>query len=273
MNHAIRVAGIPKAPKPSKICQSSAKNTRPGRPGRVFSWRAPAAMVFSRYERGTASSRCASAFARSQSRGLGQIDPEAIAAVLIASRHFGAGVAELRVHKMFVDFGRRGEPGAQGMSREFARAFAFAKIAAHAGGQCGFLDQPRGVIVGEPLGADFLAGDATEQRAVREVSRDAIAALRAAGLIAAGPRSPQPGAPYNFVTTPGFLAHFGFKSLRDLEDFEQLQDAGLLERVDGADIARALGLDRETEDRAPRGTAGRRNRCGTEGHTLCFRVP
>ena len=76
----------------------------------------------------------------------------------------------------------------------------------------------------------------------REVSRDAIAALRAAGLIATGPRSPQPGAPYNFVTTSGFLAHFGFESLGDLEDFEQLQDAGLLERAQGAEIARALGL-------------------------------
>jgi len=86
----------------------------------------------------------------------------------------------------------------------------------------------------------------------REVSRDAIAALRAAGLIAAGPRSPQPGAPYNFVTTAGFLAHFGFESLRDLEDFEQLQDAGLLERAQGAEIARALGLDPEPEDRETR---------------------
>ena len=28
MNHAIRVAGIPKAPKPSKICQSSARLNR-----------------------------------------------------------------------------------------------------------------------------------------------------------------------------------------------------------------------------------------------------
>src|SRR5271170_3057956 len=42
-----------------------------------------------------------------------------------------------------------------------------------------------------------------------EVSRDTIAALRRQGLIAAGPRSPQPGAPYAYVTTPAFLAHFG----------------------------------------------------------------
>ena len=39
----------------------------------------------------------------------------------------------------------------------------------------------------------------------REVSRDVIAALRGEGLIAAGPRSPTPGAPYAYVTTPGFL--------------------------------------------------------------------
>ena len=45
----------------------------------------------------------------------------------------------------------------------------------------------------------------------REVSRDAIAALRGEGFIAAGPRSPTPGAPYAYVTTPGFLAQFGWK--------------------------------------------------------------
>jgi segregation and condensation protein B len=65
----------------------------------------------------------------------------------------------------------------------------------------------------------------------REVSRDAIAALREEGLVAAGPRSPTPGAPYAYVTTPGFLAQFGFESLC-LPDIERLQDAGLLgERV------------------------------------------
>src|SRR5271166_1256047 len=36
----------------------------------------------------------------------------------------------------------------------------------------------------------------------REVSRDAIASLRGEGFIAAGPRSPTPGAPYAYVTTP-----------------------------------------------------------------------
>ena len=67
----------------------------------------------------------------------------------------------------------------------------------------------------------------------REVSRDAIAALREEGLIAAGPRSPTPGAPYAYVTTPGFLGEFGFESLCDLPDIEKLQDAGLLGRTGG----------------------------------------
>jgi segregation and condensation protein B len=79
----------------------------------------------------------------------------------------------------------------------------------------------------------------------REVSRDAIATLRAEGLIAAGPRSPTPGAPYAYVTTPGFLAHFGFESLRDLPDIEKLEDAGLIGRtretlLDGDDLASEL---------------------------------
>jgi segregation and condensation protein B len=79
----------------------------------------------------------------------------------------------------------------------------------------------------------------------REVSRDAIATLRAEGLIAAGPRSPTPGAPYAYVTTPGFLAHFGFESLRDLPEIEKLEDAGLVGRtretlLDGDDLASEL---------------------------------
>ena len=65
----------------------------------------------------------------------------------------------------------------------------------------------------------------------RDVSRDAIAALREQNLIAAGPRSPTPGAPYAYVTTPGFLSQFGLESLRDLPDIEKLEDAGLIGRA------------------------------------------
>jgi segregation and condensation protein B len=74
----------------------------------------------------------------------------------------------------------------------------------------------------------------------REVSRDAIAALRGEGFIAAGPRSPTPGAPYAYVTTPGFLSHFGFESLRDLPDIETLEDAGLLGALDRDALASEL---------------------------------
>ena len=61
----------------------------------------------------------------------------------------------------------------------------------------------------------------------REISRGLIAALRADGLIAAGPRSPKIGAPYAYVTTEKYLMEFGFESLRDLPGIEALKDAGL----------------------------------------------
>jgi segregation and condensation protein B len=64
----------------------------------------------------------------------------------------------------------------------------------------------------------------------REISRDTIAGLRDDGLIAAGPRSPQPGAPYAYITTPAFLSAYGFDSLRDLPDMERLEEAGLLSK-------------------------------------------
>ena len=92
-----------------------------------------------------------------------------------------------------------------------------------------------------------------------EVSRDVIAALRADGLIAAGPRSPTPGAPYAYVTTPGFLSHFGFGSLRDLPDIENLEDAGLIGRSGesalggdalAAELRGVLGLPNDEDEPA-----------------------
>lgn len=64
----------------------------------------------------------------------------------------------------------------------------------------------------------------------KEISRDLIGHLRGAGLIASGPRSPTPGAPYTYVTTKEFLLEFGFDTLRDLPDFGALEDAGLLSK-------------------------------------------
>lgn len=62
----------------------------------------------------------------------------------------------------------------------------------------------------------------------KEVSRDTIGNLRAAGFIGSGPRSPTPGAPYTYVTTKHFLSAFGMETLRDLPNIEALEDAGLL---------------------------------------------
>lgn len=64
----------------------------------------------------------------------------------------------------------------------------------------------------------------------KEISRGLIGHLRGAKLIASGPRSPTPGAPYTYVTTREFLLEFGLDTLRDLPDFEALEDAGLLSK-------------------------------------------
>ncbi|RVA78809.1 SMC-Scp complex subunit ScpB [Mesorhizobium sp. M7A.F.Ca.US.006.04.2.1] len=82
----------------------------------------------------------------------------------------------------------------------------------------------------------------------KEVSRDLIGVLRAQELIASGPRSPQPGAPYTYVTTKTFLSQFGLDTLRQLPDFEALEDAGLLskEKLLAGDIPDGLA-NREDE--------------------------
>ncbi len=60
----------------------------------------------------------------------------------------------------------------------------------------------------------------------KEISRDIIASLKRSGLIGAGPRAPEPGAPLTYVTTRLFLQIFGFASLRDLPDLAQMQENG-----------------------------------------------
>jgi segregation and condensation protein B len=64
----------------------------------------------------------------------------------------------------------------------------------------------------------------------KEISRDLIGRLHTRGLIGTGPRAPRRGAPYTFVTTDVFLTAFGMDSLRDLPDFQQLDDVGLAAR-------------------------------------------
>ena len=62
----------------------------------------------------------------------------------------------------------------------------------------------------------------------KDISRDLIGRLHARDLIGTGPRAPQRGAPYTFVTTEQLLVAFGLDSLRDLPDREQLVDAGVV---------------------------------------------
>ena len=61
----------------------------------------------------------------------------------------------------------------------------------------------------------------------KENSRDLIGRLHARDLIGTGPRSPQRGAPYTYVTTDQFLVAFDLQSLMELPDREQLADSGL----------------------------------------------
>jgi segregation and condensation protein B len=93
----------------------------------------------------------------------------------------------------------------------------------------------------------------------REISRDVIAALKRLGVIDGAIRAPQPGAPFAYVTTKTFLEAFGFASLRDLPDLEQLKADGLLQGGQGEDdldsvLGGAAGEDQvgafeEPEDR------------------------
>ena len=84
----------------------------------------------------------------------------------------------------------------------------------------------------------------------KEISRDLIGKLRAANLIASGPRSPTPGAPYTYVTTKHFLLAFGLDTLRHLPDIEALEDAGLLskEKLLAGEIPVALAGDADGEE-------------------------
>jgi segregation and condensation protein B len=77
----------------------------------------------------------------------------------------------------------------------------------------------------------------------REISRDVIGALKRHALIDGAIRAPQPGAPFAYVTTRKFLEAFGFASLRDLPDLEQLKAERLLERGQGdRGLDGALGM-------------------------------
>jgi segregation and condensation protein B len=83
----------------------------------------------------------------------------------------------------------------------------------------------------------------------KPIGRDAIAALRSFGLIATGPRSPQPGAPYTYVTTLAFLELTGLPSLRDLPYLDRLEEAGLLGKAPlPQELRTAFGIIDDAEE-------------------------
>jgi len=75
----------------------------------------------------------------------------------------------------------------------------------------------------------------------KDISRDIIAKLKQLDLISAGPRVPEPGAPFAYVTTRRFLNVFGLNNLRDLPDLAQLREEGLLtDEEETQEFARAI---------------------------------
>jgi segregation and condensation protein B len=55
-----------------------------------------------------------------------------------------------------------------------------------------------------------------------DINRDILGRLKSLGVIAPGPRAPQPGAPIAWFTTARFLEVFTLGSLRDLPDLDAL---------------------------------------------------
>ena len=70
-----------------------------------------------------------------------------------------------------------------------------------------------------------------EIEAIRGVAlaRGTLDRLLEAGWVQPKGRRETPGRPLNWVTTPGFLAHFGLESLKELPGVEELRQSGLLD--------------------------------------------
>ncbi|MEH3157586.1 MAG: SMC-Scp complex subunit ScpB [Sphingomonas taxi] len=73
-----------------------------------------------------------------------------------------------------------------------------------------------------------------EIEAIRGVqtAKGTLDVLLEAGWVRPAGRREVPGRPLMYATTPGFLAHFGLESRRDLPGIDDLRAAGLLDPVD-----------------------------------------
>ena len=65
-----------------------------------------------------------------------------------------------------------------------------------------------------------------------QISKGTLDVLMEAGWVRPAGRREAPGRPLLYATTPGFLAHFGLASRRDLPGIDELRAAGLLDPVD-----------------------------------------
>lgn len=183
-------------------------------------------------------------------RGLADLSPDMrwrewlrrIEAVLFASaspvarddlaRVVGPGVSvDLLIEDLAVDLEDRPYEVAQvdaGWMLRTKPAYAPAiRAAADVGGQALSLSEYDLAVLAAIAFHQPISRDGLKEIFGKEISRDLIGRLAERDLIGTGPREPRRGAPYTFVTTDTFIAAFGMASLRDLPDFEQLDDAGL----------------------------------------------
>ena len=80
-----------------------------------------------------------------------------------------------------------------------------------------------------------------------QISKGTLDVLMEAGWVRPAGRREVPGRPLLYATTPGFLAHFGLASRRDLPGIEDLRAAGLLDPVDLAFERSLDGEDAKSE--------------------------
>ena len=78
-----------------------------------------------------------------------------------------------------------------------------------------------------------------------QIARGTLDVLMEAGWVRPAGRRETPGRPLTYATTPGFLAHFGLESRRDLPGIEDLKAAGLLDPVDAAMVNAEVEQDGE----------------------------
>lgn len=82
------------------------------------------------------------------------------------------------------------------------------------------------------------------------LGKGTIDTLMEAGWVRPKGRRAGPGRPLLWVTTPGFLVHFGLDSLNELPGLDELRAAGLLDLTPLILPEQASGKNAEQEDRA-----------------------